>query len=249
VTLAGVEGTVASGSLALALPIALLAGLVSFLSPCVLPLVPGYLSYVTGLSGVDLASARRGRMALGAVLFVLGFSVVFLAVNVVAGMGGSFLREHTESLQRVLGVLTVLMGLAFLGLLPMLQRDWRLHRRPVLGLAGAPVLGVLFALGWSPCIGPTLGTVLALSAREGTPGRGALLAVAFCLGLGVPFVLTAVAYRHALGAFRVVKRHHQWVMRAGGAMLVVIGLLLVTGVWADLTRDLATWTAEFTPAV
>jgi cytochrome c-type biogenesis protein len=188
-------------------------------------------------------------MALGALLFVAGFSAVFLAVNVAAGAAGAYLQEHTRTLQQVLGALTVLMGLAFLGLVPRLQREWRLHRRPAVGLAGAPVLGVLFGLGWTPCIGPTLGTVLALSFGEGTAARGALLAVAFCLGLGVPFVVAAVAYRRALGTFAWVKRHHRAVMRLGGAMLVVLGLLLVTGVWESLTRDLQTWTARFTPAV
>jgi cytochrome c-type biogenesis protein len=248
--LAGLEGTVANGSLALAVPIALAAGLVSFLSPCVLPLVPGYLSYVTGLSGADLESQRRGRMVLGALLFVAGFSAVFLAVNVAAGAAGAYLQEHTRTLQQVLGAITVLMGLAFLGLVPRLQREWRfLHKRPVGGLAGAPVLGVLFGLGWTPCIGPTLGTVLALSFSEGTASRGAVLAVAFCLGLGVPFVVAAVAYRRALGAFGWVRRHSLWVTRAGGAMLVVIGVLLVTGVWEWLTRGLQTWAASFTPVV
>lgn len=246
---ASVERTVSSGSLVLALPLALLAGLVSFLSPCVLPLVPGYLSYVTGLSGADLASARRGRMVLGAGLFVLGFSTIFLLVNVLAGAGGSFLVTHTATLQRVLGALTILMGLAFLGLVPRLQREWRLHRRPTYGLLGAPVLGVLFALGWTPCIGPTLGTVLALSATEGTATRGAVLAVAFCIGLGLPFILTAVAYRRALGTFRWIKRHNRLVMQLGGALLVVIGTLLVSGVWEQMTRSLQIWTSTFTPAV
>jgi cytochrome c-type biogenesis protein len=188
-------------------------------------------------------------MALGALLFVAGFSAVFLAVNVAAGAAGSYLQDHTRTLQVGLGAITVVMGLAFLGLLPRMQREWRLHRRAPGGLAGAPLLGVLFGLGWTPCIGPTLGTVLALSFGEGTAGRGALLAVAFCLGLGAPFVVTAIAYRRALGAFGWVRRHHLWVMRAGGAMLVVIGVLLMTGVWESMTRGLQTWAAGFTPAV
>ncbi len=246
---AGVEGTVASGSLVLALPLAVAAGLVSFVSPCVLPLVPGYLSYVTGLSGADLGAARRGRMVAGAALFVLGFSTVFMLVNVLAGSaGGLFIQQHQRALQRVLGGVTILMGLAFLGALPALQREWRLlHRAPSLGIAGAPLLGVLFAIGWAPCIGPTLGTVLALSASEGTAGRGAVLAAGFSVGLGVPFVLTAVAYRRALGTFRWIKRHHRLVMRIGGLLLLVIGVLLVTGVWEHLTRALAARTAGFVP--
>lgn len=233
------SSTVVSGPLLLAVPIAVAAGLVSFLSPCVLPLVPGYLSYVTGLSGEELTERRNGRVVAGTVLFVLGFSAVFVVEGALVGLAASvFLREHQEGLQRGLGVLTVVFGLAFAGALPLVSRDWRLHKRPRLGLAGAPLLGALFGLGWSPCLGPTIGSVLALAANDGSAGRGAGLAAAYCLGLGLPFLAAGLAYRRALGTLKLVRRHSQWVMRAGGVMLVCVGLLLVTGTWAELIAEL-----------
>ncbi|MGZ4608756.1 MAG: cytochrome c biogenesis CcdA family protein [Actinomycetes bacterium] len=244
-----IDGTITHGSLLFALPLAVAAGVVSFLSPCVLPLVPGFLSYVTGMTGVDLAERHRGRLVAGALLFVAGFTVVFVSAGVLAGAFGGFLLEYNQLLQRVLGALTIVLGLAFMGAVPWLQRDLRVHRRPVLGLAGAPMLGVLFGLGWAPCIGPTLGAVLALGYSEGTAARGGVLAVAYCLGLGLPFVVTALAFRQAMGAFGWFKQHYVWVMRAGGAMLVAIGVLLVTGVWDQLTVQLQIWVNNFTPAV
>ncbi|HEX6920608.1 MAG TPA: cytochrome c biogenesis protein CcdA [Actinomycetes bacterium] len=247
--MSGVQGTITDGSLLLALPLAVAAGLISFLSPCVLPLVPGYLSYVTGLTGVDLAARGRGRLVAGALLFVAGFTAVFVSAGVLLGSLGGFLVEHERILQQVLGGLTIVLGLAFMGAVPWFQRDLRVHRRPVLGLAGAPMLGVLFGLGWTPCIGPTLGAVLTLAATEGSGVRGGVLAVAYCLGLGLPFVVTAVAFRRAMGAFGWVKRHYVWVMRVGGLLLVAIGALLVTGVWNDLTVNLRVWVSGFTPAV
>lgn len=247
--MSGVQGTITDGSLLLALPLAVAAGLISFLSPCVLPLVPGYLSYVTGLTGVDLAARGRGRLVAGALLFVAGFTAVFVSAGVLLGSLGGFLVEHERILQQVLGGLTIVLGLAFMGAVPWFQRDLRVHRRPVLGLAGAPMLGVLFGLGWTPCIGPTLGAVLTLAATEGSGVRGGVLAVAYCLGLGLPFVVTAVAFRRAMGAFGWVKHHYVWVMRVGGLLLVAIGALLVTGAWNDLTVNLRVWVSGFTPAV
>jgi cytochrome c-type biogenesis protein len=244
-----VQGTITDGSMLLALPLAATAGVVSFLSPCVLPLVPGYLSYVTGLTGVDIAERQRGRLLAGALLFVLGFTVVFVSAGVLLGAVGTFFLDQERTLQRVLGALTIVLGIAFLGNVPFLQRDLRLHRRPVLGLAGAPMLGVLFGLGWAPCVGPTLGAVLSLGLNEGTAARGGILAVAYCLGLGLPFVISALAFRRAMGAFGWVKRHYVWVVRTGGAMLICIGLLLVTGIWNDITVQLQVWVSGFTPAV
>jgi cytochrome c-type biogenesis protein len=241
--------TVTSGSLMLAFPIAAAAGLVSFLSPCVLPLVPGYLSYVTGMSGVDLAVQRRGRLLLGVALFVLGFTVVFVSAGLAFGGFGALLQRHAAVLTKVLGAVTIVLGLAFMGFVPGLQRTVKSSRLPAAGVAGAPLLGMLFGLGWTPCIGPTLAAVQAMAYTEASAARGALLSFAYCLGLGVPFLVTALAYRRALGAFGLVKRHYQAVMRIGGGMLVAIGVLLVTGAWTDLTIRMQSWVSGFTTVI
>lgn len=228
---------VTSGSLLLALPVAMLAGLVSFLSPCVLPLAPGYVSYVTGLTGADLqAGGRRGRILAGCALFVAGFSLVFVSAGALFGGVGYLLQRYADPITRGLGAVTIVLGLAFVGLVPWLQRDSRLlHRWPAhLGMVGAPLLGVLFGLGWTPCIGPTLGAVQTLAFSEGSAGRGAILAVAYCAGLGLPFLAIGLAFRRALGAVRRLRTHSVLVTRLGGAMLVVIGVLLVSGVWTHL---------------
>lgn len=223
--------TAMSGSLVLALPVALLAGLVSFFSPCVIPLLPGYLSYATGLSGADLADARRGRMLAGAVLFVLGFAVVFVLLGSLTGQLGWWLVTHTRELNLVLGIIVIGLGIAYLGAMPFLQRDWRFHKVPAVGLAAAPVIGFLFGVGWAPCVGPTLAAINLLSVNEATAGRGALLSGVYALGLGLPFLVAALAYRRALTAFAVIRRHQKWVTRIGGLMLIAVGVLLVTGWW------------------
>lgn len=232
------QDTVLSGSLLLAIPVAMIAGLVSFFSPCVVPLLPGYLSYATGLSGADLGSGRRGRMLAGSLLFVLGFSFVFVSWGALFGSVGDWLFEWQRQLEIGLGILVIALGIAFLGALPFLQRDFRIHRVPAVGLGAAPLLGVLFGLGWTPCIGPTLAAVTSLSVNEASAGRGALLSLAYCLGLGVPFIVVALAYRRALGAVGWVRRHQAWVTRMGGLMLIVVGLLLVTGWWEVLINHL-----------
>ncbi|MEU7022091.1 cytochrome c biogenesis protein CcdA [Streptomyces sp. NPDC048717] len=242
--------TVLNGALLLALPVAVLGGLISFFSPCVLPLVPGYLSYVTGVTGTDLGDARRGRMTTGAALFVLGFSAVFVSGGALFGFFGWTLQKYSGILSNILGVLMILMGVFFMGLMPWLtQREFRFHKRPSTGLVGAPVLGALFGIGWTPCIGPTLGAVQLLSAQQASAGRGALLTFAYCLGLGIPFILTAVAFRKALGAFTWVKKHYAWVMRIGGGMMIVTGVLLLTGAWDSMVSTMQSWSTGFTVGI
>ena len=234
----GVAETVASGGLLLASLIAFAAGVLSFVSPCVLPLAPGYLSYVTGLTGAEIAEggvARRSRVLIGSLLFVLGFSIVFVSYGLFFGGLGSLLLQYQDVITRVLGVLVIVMGLAFMGVIPGLQREWRMHRMPTYSLWGAPLLGVLFGLGWTPCIGPTLTVVQTLAFTEASAARGAFLSFIYCLGLGLPFVLLGLAFRYAAGTLTWVREHYALIMRIGGGLLVVIGVLLVTGIWNDIT--------------
>lgn len=230
--------TVVSGSLLLAAPIAVLAGLLSFFSPCVVPLLPGYLSYVTGVGVQDLEATRRGRLVLGAALFVLGFTVVFVAGGTLFGALGAQLKEHQRAFSVVMGLVVIVLGLVFAGLLPWFQRDVRIHAVPAVGLGVAPLLGALFGLGWVPCVSPTLTAVLSLAGTQGTAERGAVLSIFYCLGLGVPFLLAALALSRFLPALRWVRGHQLALMRLGGGLLVVVGVLLVTGWWDSLVIDL-----------
>jgi len=258
---------VTDGSLLLAAAVAALVGLISFASPCVLPLVPGYLAYVAGLTGSEATAAapppgsrpgtageppgstmtapsgQRRRVVTGALLFVLGFTVVFVSFGALFGGLGRLLLEWAPLLTRLMGVITILMGLAFLGGLHWLQRERRISRRPPAGLAGAPVLGVVFGLGWTPCLGPTLSAVNTLAYAEASAVRGAILGFAYCLGLGIPFVLVALGTRRALTVSDWARRHAPTVMRIGGGLLILLGVLLVTGGWEAVMVWLRSWLA------
>ena len=284
-----VGSLVTSGPLILAVPVAAAAGAVTFLSPCCLPLVPGYLSYVTGMSGVgaesdsprlvgatsgarlvgappgaQLASAGpaeapaavlarppRSRVVAGTALFVLGFSALYTSYGVAFGSFGTALRTHQRAVTLVLGALTIVLGLLFAGVLDRFSFAGRIIKpsaRPRAGIAGAPLLGVLFGLGWTPCIGPTLTAVLALAYTTGTAARGAFLAFIYCLGLGVPFIIVALAFQRGVRVFAFARRRARLVTGIGGGMLVVVGLLEVTGAWsAAITWLQIHWT--YTPPV
>jgi cytochrome c-type biogenesis protein len=242
------QSTAMNGPLLLAVGAALIAGLVSILSPCILPLVPGYLSYVTGLAGNDLEAAigtstqeegttktktlaLKGRVLLGSSLFVLGFAVVFtLLMTFVANIGYNMLT-HRDTLNTVLGVLVIILGLGYLGWIPGFQREARFKRLPAAGLLGAPIFGAIFAVSWIPCVGPTLGAVLALATTSGSTDRAVILALAFSLGLGIPFILFGLFFRRLLGVFQAIRRNSKWVTRVGGALMIIIGITLVTGQW------------------
>ena len=239
---------VVGGQLAVGLPVALLAGLISFLSPCVLPLVPGYLGYVGGLTtGATEARAKRRdrrRLVLGVVLFVLGFSVVFVGTSLAFASAGFWLIQWRDLIVRLMGLVVIALGLVFVGQFTFLQRTVKPGFVPATGLAGAPLLGVVFGLGWTPCLGPTLSAVNSLAFTEATAARGAFLGVAYCLGLGVPFVLVALGARWAVGATTFLRRHAAAVSRFGGAVLIVVGLLLLTGAWTEMMIWFRSWIAS-----
>ena len=296
------------GSLLLALPIAFLAGLLSFLSPCVLPLAPGYLAYVAGMTGTDLDRSRqrrmpvnagavpeaavvgdpgpsvggpppdpdsgsrasgdtgldpttpdptaqgtptRGRVVWGAFLFVLGFTAVFVSYGLFFGGLGGWLLQHQRTISVALGILVVVLGLGFLGAPRIGDSMWwnrqrRLPLRAPSGLWGAPLLGLVFGIGWTPCIGPTLAAVQTLAFTEASAARGAVLSVAYCLGLGLPFILIAWGLRWSAGAMAWTRRHSRGISIAGGVMLIVVGVLLITGWWNDVVIWLQTLLPGYT---
>lgn len=229
------------GALWLAIPVALAAGLVSFLSPCVLPLVPGYLGFIGGAvapRGGSASAPGRSRLVFGTLLFIAGFTLVFMAVNVFGGTAGMFFLRYADTITRIMGVVIILLGLVFIGLFGLAQRSVRLQARGNLGLVGAPLLGFALGVGWTPCIGPTLAAILSVSYNLGDPGRAALLGLAYSLGLGIPFLLLALGFGWASRSVAFVRRHIRVVNLIGGALLIVLGLLMVTGVWGSWMSNL-----------
>lgn len=236
------------GALWIGVLIAALAGLVSFASPCVLPLVPGYLGYLGSTvtstdapgagAGTTTVTAQRQRLVLGVLLFIAGFSVVFIAVTVLGGVFGQALIAYADIATRILGVVVILMGLAFVGVLRKMQRTVRPRFRTRLGLAGAPFLGLALGIGWTPCIGPTLAAILSVSWNLGDPYRAALLGVAYSLGLGLPFLLLALGLGWASRSMEFLRRHIRVINIGGGVLLVLLGVLMVTGVWTRIMSSL-----------
>jgi len=222
-------------SLLVALPIAVAAGFISFISPCVLPLLPGYLAFLSGAAGSLEGRSGRGRAVLGSISFIIGFAIVFVSVGALFGGFGHLLRDHERTLSIVFGSVTILLGLFFAGWWPSrwLNRERRIHHLPRVSILGAGALGFLFALGWTPCLGPTLGAIVGLEGA--TPGatalRGSILAFFYCLGLGIPFVVAALATEWVTTASSWLRRHQRAIGRIGGLLLVVIGILEVTGAW------------------
>lgn len=233
------------GSMWLALPVAALAGLVSFLSPCVLPLAPGYLGYVSGLSGASVEDTKRGRMLTGTSLFVLGFTAVFVTAGLLLSRAFIWLKGDGQWLTQVLGGVVILMGIVFMGGLSFFQRDRKIQYQPTTGLWGAPVLGMIFGLGWAPCIGPTMAAVIAMS-TAGTDNmwRGGILAIVYSLGLGVPFILLALGFSRGMKRLAFFRKHRVFIMRAGGILLILLGLAMATGLWNDWTNQLQGWFAN-----
>ncbi len=230
------------GFLLTAFPIAVLAGVISFISPCVLPLVPGYLSFAAGFS------QARGKVFLGSLLFVAGFSALFISYGALFGELGSRIATNEESITRVLGVLTILMGVIFLGAFPLMPTI-KPRISTTGGLIGAPLLGFLFGVGWTPCIGPALASVQALAFQESSAVRGAILSLGYCIGLGAPFIATGLFLDKSEKIRKVALKSGNSISKVGGVVLILIGILQLTGLWTDLMIEMRSWISDFVPVI
>jgi cytochrome c-type biogenesis protein len=231
-----------SGFLITALPVAFIAGVISFLSPCILPLVPGYLSFAAGLS------ASRGKVFLGSVLFVLGFSVVFVSFGAIFGGLGNQLVANEGLISIILGVITIFLGFVFLGKFPFAP-TFRPTMKTTGGLIGAPILGFLFGVGWTPCIGPALAAVQTLAFQESSAARGAILSVGYCFGLGLPFIASGVFLDRSEKLRKYLVKRGNLITKIGGVFLIVLGLLQVTGLWGQLMNSMRSLISDFIPVV
>lgn len=231
-----------NGYVVTAFPIAFIAGVISFLSPCVLPLVPGYLSFAAGFY------ANKGKTFIGSLLFVLGFSAVFISYGVIFGGLGNLLSANEKIISRFLGVLTIFLGLIFFGKFPMAP-TFRPRIKTTGGLIGAPILGFLFGIGWTPCIGPALAAVETLAFQESSALRGAILSFGYCLGLGLPFIASGIFLERSAKLRKFLVRRGDLISQTGGLFLVAIGLLQVTGTWGELMNSLRSVISNFIPVV
>ena len=231
-----------SGFLLTAFPFAFIAGLISFLSPCVLPLVPGYLSFAAGFS------VSRGKVLLGSFLFVLGFSAVFVSFGAIFGGLGNTLSANEEIISRILGVVTIFLGFVFYGRFPF-SPTIRPKMRTTGGLLGAPLLGVLFGIGWTPCIGPALAAVQTLAFQESSATRGAVLSFGYCLGLGLPFILSGLSIDKSAKLRSIIYRRGDIISKVGGIFLITLGLLQVLGLWSQLMNSMRSLISDFIPVI
>lgn len=242
-----VTETLTTGSLLAAIPLAFVAGLVSFLSPCVLPLVPGYVAFMTGVAGTNAQgrTKKRSRALVGTLSFITGLAVVFVSYGALFGGVGKVFIEHQRTIQIVMGALVIFLGLGFLGLIPALQREFRMHHKPTGTIAGAFLLGVLFAVGWTPCIGPALAAVQTMALSEANASRGALLSFTYVLGIGIPFLVVGVFLENSIRAVGALRKHSKLVTAIGGLLLIAIGVMQVTGMWNDLMVSLRVWASNW----